>query len=81
MIATERAKELMKALHEEMNAVGEYNTYIITEGLEPPHKCIFMHTYLASNREPSEKERKSFVRLYDRIVPYIYKRTKDFKDK
>ena len=77
MIPTEQANELIRELHEEMNAVGKCNTYVITEDVESGN--IYMTVYTASGKK-SEEEAWSFVRLLNRIEPYITKRTKDFKE-
>ncbi|MCO7355740.1 hypothetical protein LEQ04_08630 [Riemerella anatipestifer] len=79
MIPTEQANELIKKLHDEMNAIGKCNTYIITEDVEHPSN-IYMTVHTASGTK-SEEEGQSFVQLLSRIEPYIIKRTQDFKEK
>lgn len=61
MIPTEQANELIKKLHEEMNAVGKYNTYVITEDVEHPDN-IYMTVHTASGKQ-SKEEGQSFFQL------------------
>lgn len=79
MIPTEQASGLIKKLHQEMNTIGKYNTYIIAEDVEHPSK-IFMTVHTASC-ETTQEEKLSFVQLTDKIKPYFINRTKDFKEK
>lgn len=78
MALKERAKELIKKLHEEMNTVGKYNTYVITEDIESGNIYTMVNT---ASIEITQEEKLSFVHLMDKIKPYIIKRTQDFKAK
>lgn len=78
MIPTEQANELIKKLHEEMNAVGKCNTYVITEDVESGN--IYMNV-CTSDKKVSEEEKRSFSQLFDKIKPYFTERMKDFKEK
>lgn len=69
--------ELVKEIHEELNARGEYNTYLITENLR--NNQVLMACYTAKENV-SEAEKKSFSDVFSRIKPYIKKRTKMFED-
>ncbi|MRI63524.1 hypothetical protein EDM00_05910 [Ornithobacterium rhinotracheale] len=73
----DRVSELIKEIHQELNARGEYNTYLITENLR--NNQVLMQCF-SQKDNLSEEEKKSFSNLFSRIKPYIKKRTKMFED-